>query len=400
MKKTITILILTLLTTLNLTAQNFTTFKSFGTFDQYVPVVFKNVRDSDNAIKPINISRPYIHADRQWLAHGTATISGIGFGWGSGGSSLVVNNSTFGIENATGFGATISFVGRVVCDWSGNDIIVFLRGGTTYSTDGTISRNDGLFKDLAGQQNFTPVSILDPLYNIPKGNYYSDFDINKNSVVFSTLANGKVGIGTTNPKEKLEVSGNLLVNSNSSYSSIRLGQDDNNAIISDNAGDNYYGGGYFFRVHNPNVTNKYTDAILITEAGSVGIGAKPSTNFNFEVAGKSNFRDNISVNAKLEAKEIKVTLTPTADFVFEENYHLPSLESIEKHIKDKKHLPEIASAKEMEKEGVNVGEFQIKLLQKIEELTLYMIEMKKEVSSLKNDNNELKNQINLFKTTK
>ena len=69
-----------------------------------------------------------------------------------------------------------------------------------------------------------------------------------------------------------------------------------------------------------------------------------------------------------------MTTTPTADFVFAENYNLPKLEEVEKHIKEKKHLPEIASAAEMEKEGVNVGEFQIKLLQKIEELTLYSIE--------------------------
>ncbi len=87
--------------------------------------------------------------------------------------------------------------------------------------------------------------------------------------------------------------------------------------------------------------------------------------------------DNASLQGKFEAKEIKVTLTPTADFVFEESYNLPKLEDVEKHIKEKRHLPEIASAKEMEKEGVNVGEFQIKLLQKIEELTLYTIEQNK-----------------------
>lgn len=78
-------------------------------------------------------------------------------------------------------------------------------------------------------------------------------------------------------------------------------------------------------------------------------------------------------NGKFEAKEVKVTTSPTADFVFEENYNLPKLEDVEKHIKEKKHLPRIASAKEMEMEGVNIGEFQIKLLQKIEELTLYVI---------------------------
>lgn len=94
------------------------------------------------------------------------------------------------------------------------------------------------------------------------------------------------------------------------------------------------------------------------------------------------------INGKLEAKEIKVTTTPTADFVFEENYQLPSLESVEKYIKEKKHLPEIASAKEMEKEGVNIGEFQIKLLQKIEELTLYTIEQNK---LLKEQSEKIKN---------
>ncbi|MET3038248.1 hypothetical protein ABXT08_19345 [Chryseobacterium sp. NRRL B-14859] len=88
---------------------------------------------------------------------------------------------------------------------------------------------------------------------------------------------------------------------------------------------------------------------------------------------------NMALYGKFEANEMKVTLTPTADFVFDEQYDLPKLEAVEKHIREKKHLPEIASAKEMEKEGVNIGEFQIKLLQKIEELTLYTIELNKQV---------------------
>lgn len=95
-------------------------------------------------------------------------------------------------------------------------------------------------------------------------------------------------------------------------------------------------------------------------------------------------------HGKFEAKEVKVTLSPTADFVFAEDYNLPKLEEVEKHIKEKKHLPEIASAKEMEKEGVNVGEFQIKLLQKIEELTLYSIEQNKQIKTLQSENKDLK----------
>ena len=105
--------------------------------------------------------------------------------------------------------------------------------------------------------------------------------------------------------------------------------------------------------------------------------------------------DNASLQGKFEAKEIKVTLTPTADFVFAEHYDLPKLEDVEKHIKDKKHLPEVASAKQMEKEGVNVGEFQIKLLQKIEELTLYTIEQNKQLKIQKEEIELLKKQMSL-----
>lgn len=88
---------------------------------------------------------------------------------------------------------------------------------------------------------------------------------------------------------------------------------------------------------------------------------------------------NGSLQGKFEAKEVRVTTSPTADFVFEEQYDLPKLEVVEKFIKENKHLPDVASAAEMEKNGVNLGEFQIKLLQKIEELTLYTIEQHKKL---------------------
>ncbi|SEB46031.1 hypothetical protein SAMN04489761_0849 [Tenacibaculum sp. MAR_2009_124] len=111
----------------------------------------------------------------------------------------------------------------------------------------------------------------------------------------------------------------------------------------------------------------------------------------------ANFKGNVSIFGKLESKEIKVTNTPTADFVFEEDYNLPTLKSIENHIKEKKHLPEIASAKEMQKNGVNIGDFQIQLLQKIEELTLYTIEQEKKLKTQRDSFDQQQEEINTQK---
>ncbi|MDR2887517.1 MAG: hypothetical protein LBV26_05900 [Bacteroidales bacterium] len=72
-----------------------------------------------------------------------------------------------------------------------------------------------------------------------------------------------------------------------------------------------------------------------------------------------------------------------ADFVFNDNYRLRPLDEVETFIKDNRHLPDIAPADDMVQNGVNMGEFQIQLLQKIEELTLYIIELKKEIGNLK-----------------
>jgi len=72
---------------------------------------------------------------------------------------------------------------------------------------------------------------------------------------------------------------------------------------------------------------------------------------------------------------------------------LRSLQEVENYIKENSHLPEIPSAKEFEKNGINVSEMNMALLKKVEELTLYMIEMQKDISVLKQENKELKSQI-------
>lgn len=141
------------------------------------------------------------------------------------------------------------------------------------------------------------------------------------SPVFVVQANGKIGINKDNPQNELDVNG---------------------TISSDN---------------------------LFT-SGSIGIGTTNTDGYK------------LAVNGIIRAKEIKVE-SNWADFVFQKEYYLPTLEEVEQHINTHGTLPGVPSEKEVKANGVNLAETNALLLQKIEELTLYIIEMKKEINELK-----------------
>ena len=119
------------------------------------------------------------------------------------------------------------------------------------------------------------------------------------------------------------------------------------------------GGGYF------------QTPMLIKSDGNIGIGT-------------TNPTQKLTVNGTIYGKEVKVDLSvPGPDYVFDEDYKLTPLEGIKTYIDKNKRLPEVPSAKEMEMNGIRLGEMNMLLLKKIEEMTLYMIELKQENDLLK-----------------
>lgn len=92
----------------------------------------------------------------------------------------------------------------------------------------------------------------------------------------------------------------------------------------------------------------------------------------------------LAVEGSIGARQIVVQTSSWADFVFEENYKLPPLEKVENHIQKHGHLSNIPSEKEVLENGINLGKMDAKLLQKIEELTLYIIQQDKRIKRLEN----------------
>ncbi len=109
-------------------------------------------------------------------------------------------------------------------------------------------------------------------------------------------------------------------------------------------------------------------------------------NGNVWISGVENPEARLTVDGTICAKEVRVSLSGEPcwpDYVFEDDYKLKSLNELEDFIKTNKHLPGIPNAQEVANNGVEIGDMQARLLKKIEELTLYIIE-------LKNENEEIK----------
>ena len=173
--------------------------------------------------------------------------------------------------------------------------------------------------DTYGNVRWVPQSSLDD----------GDWDKNGDNVSKTT---GKVGIGTSNPTQTLEVQGTLRVSPSSAGSS----------------------------------------GLFVNAEGLVGIGTTTMAGYKLAVAGK------------IRSTEVTIEhIDDWYDCVFEEDYPLTPLAEIEQFVKQNKHLPEVPSEAEVKANGINLGEMNAILLKKIEELTLHVIQQQKEIDALK-----------------
>jgi len=207
---------------------------------------------------------------------------------------------------------------------------------------------------------------------------------------------GKVGIGTTSPQAPLHIRtsaasptyptatsrGDVLSVFEAHNNAMELGVGDGSNtrkmwILARHSSTATYGK-YYATLHLQPALDD------MTQYRGVAIGYAASTSLPIQVGlavsgnvgiGTTNPQAKLAVNGDILAKEIKIkTDITTPDYVFGPDYNLPALDEIESYVKEHKHLPEVPSAAEIEKEGLNLAEMNLLLLKKVEELTLYIIE--------------------------
>jgi hypothetical protein len=123
-----------------------------------------------------------------------------------------------------------------------------------------------------------------------------------------------------------------------------------------------------------------TNVISVNNSANVGVGT-------------TNPQSKFAVNGTITAKEVKVTQTGWSDYVFAEDYRLLTIDELAQYVSTEKHLPGIPAAKEVEEKGLAVADMLSKQMQKNEELSLYLIQLKKE-------NDELKTRITALEQVK
>ncbi|MCX2680625.1 hypothetical protein OOZ15_11790 [Galbibacter sp. EGI 63066] len=249
------------------------------------------------------------------------------------------------------------------------------------------------------------------LANYPSQGKFSLYNYQKGSHAIILNENSDVGIGASNPQAKLHIYDSDILGNNAGdfHLLYRLqGRSshhfmENTWLLRDANGTGWLQA----RLHNgisidasfltPGVnTRTWWERDPYDDVQSWGNGSEAYMSLikgKLGIGTVNTGSHKLAVEGSVGAREVKVEASNWSDFVFEKNYDLPTLEEVERHIQEKGHLQDIPSAEEVEKNGIYLGEMDAKLLQKIEELTLYTIEQEREIKQQQsvNKNHETEN---------
>jgi Repeat of unknown function (DUF5907) len=243
--------------------------------------------------------------------------------------------------NTTGISNTASGTQALSSNTTGNYNVATGRGALQFSTTGSNNVASGLqsmYSSSTGDNNVA----------------YGAYSLHSNSTGSSNTAIGYgTGEGITTG------SNNTIIGANVQGLPANLS---NNIIIADGSGNR---------------------RINVDASGNVGIGTTNTADVNYK----------LFVETGIRTRKVKVDVAAWPDYVFAPTYKLPSLNELEKFLLNNQHLPEVPSATEVEKNGIDLGNNQAILLKKVEELTLYMIDLNKKVEALAKENEELKKKV-------
>jgi hypothetical protein len=225
------------------------------------------------------------------------------------------------------------------------------------------------------RQSYLLICLLVPFTSLAQwtndgaGNNYATGNIVINGGFQSSANYGLTFAPAGDAIIRKNTAGNLMISSGAGTSDIRL----NYSYGGGSGGVYIFDGGAERNAHFKVTPNGH---LIITPSGyqgvlgNVGIGTSSTVDAKLTVAGN------------IRAREVRITIDAGSDFVFEKEYDLKTLAEVENFIRQHGHLPDVAPAKEMENNGLELGKMDMKLLQKIEELTLYMIEQNKKIEAL------------------
>jgi hypothetical protein len=303
-------------------------------------------------------------------------------------SNGYANNPSLSLVTANARRLSIDYYGNVGIGTTNPTASLEVNGGGRFTGSNPLggigagievyyNTNGGFFQTFdRAASTFLPLSIQGSSINFSN----SGASISNPSLI---IKGGNVGIGTLTPVSTFQAgntfqkfsagnAGGVNLNYGTSYmgfNAARTGSGSTASWIID--GDNAHNGAGV-------IYGDVSGNIYFAPLPSVGTAQRTLTDLDI----KNNITFRVASNGVTYAKAISVQITIAPDYVFKKDYKLPRLNDVKQYIDQNQHLPEIPSARQMEKDGMNVGEMNKLLLKKVEELTLYMIEKDKQINEL------------------